>query len=173
MVTEDLKWEANTLYICAKALKKMWILRRMKILNIEPYILLDVYIKEIRSVLELAVPAWHSALTQKQTASIERVQKIAVSIILSDSLSGRCEYSYDMGLVILDIEPLEVRRFKLCKKFAKKTLKSRHTDIFRRNPNQYCTRLRPEFQTNKCNTHRFYNSPINYLTRILNGEELS
>ena len=173
MMTEDLKWEANTLYICAKAFKKMWILRRMKILNVEPYILLDVYTKEIRSVLELAVPAWHSALTQKQTASIERVQKVAVSIILSDPITGRCEYSYDMGLVILDIEPLEVRRFKLCKKFAKKTLKSRHADIFSRNRNQHYTRLRPEFLSNKCNTERFYNSPVNYLTRILNGEDLS
>ena len=46
--------------------------------------MLDVYTKEIRSVLELAVPSWHSALTQKQIATIERVKKVAVSIILSD-----------------------------------------------------------------------------------------
>ena len=95
----DLKWEANTLYICAKAYKKMWILRRMKILNVEPYILFEVYMKEIRSVLELAVPAWHSALTKKQSIVIERVQKVAVSIILSDPVTGKCEYSYDkLGL---------------------------------------------------------------------------
>ena len=62
----------------------MWILRRIKILKVEPYILLDVCTKEIRSVLELAVPAWHSALTQKQTASVEKVQIIVVSIIMSD-----------------------------------------------------------------------------------------
>ena len=171
VLTDDLKWEANTLYICAKAYRKMWILRRMKILDVEPLILLEVYTKEIRSVLELAVPAWHNALTLKQSAALERVQKVAVSIILSDPTTGKCEYSYDMGLVILNIEPLDVRRFNLCKRFAKKTVKSRHGDIFKTNPNQYYTRLRPEFSTNKCNTERFFNSPINFLTRILNGEE--
>ena len=171
IVTDDLKWEANTLYICAKAYKKMWILRRMKILDVEPLILLEVYAKEIRSVLELAVPAWHNSLTQKQSAALERVQKVAVSIILSDPITGKSEYSYEMGLVILDIEPLDERRLILCKRFAKKTLKSRHGDIFRKNSNQHHTRLRPQFSTNKCNTERFFNSPINFLTRILNGEE--
>ena len=170
-MTDDLNWEANTLYICTKAYRKMWILRRMKILDVEPLILLEVYTKEIRSVLELAVPAWHNALTQKQSAALERVQKVAVSIILSDPITGKCEYSYDMGLVILDIEPLDVRRFNLCKRFAKRTVKSRHGDIFKMNPNQHNTRLRPQFSTNKCNTERFFNSPINFLTRILNGEE--
>ena len=116
----------------------------MKILDVEPSILLEVYTKEIRSVLELA-------LTQKQSAALERVQKVAVSIILSD--------------------PLDVRRYNLCKRFAKRTVKSRHGDIFKTNPNQHFTRLRPQFSTNKCNTERFFNSPINFLTRILNGEE--
>ena len=144
----------------------------MKNHDVEPLILLEVYTKKIRSVLELAVPAWHNALTLKQSAALERVQKFAISIILSDPISGKCEHSYDMGLVILDIEPLDVRRFDLCKRFAqKKTVKSRHSDIFKTNPNQYYTRLRPQFSTNKGNTKRFFSSPINFLTRILNGEE--
>ena len=70
--------------------------------------------------MELAVPAWHSGLTQRQSADIERVQRVAVTIILSDSKTGICNYSYNMALVILDLEPLEVRREKLCIKFAKK-----------------------------------------------------
>ena len=84
MLSDDLKWKRNNEYICKKAYKKMWTLRRMKVLDIEPYVILDVYIKGIRSVLELAVPAWHTGLTQKQSADIERVQRVAVSIILSD-----------------------------------------------------------------------------------------
>ena len=71
MVTNDLKWEANTQYICAKAFKKIWILRRMKKLDIEPRDILEVYMKEVRSILELAVPAWHSGLTLKQEVDIE------------------------------------------------------------------------------------------------------
>ena len=72
------------------------------------------------------MPAWHSGLTLKQTADIERVQRVAVNIILSDSNTGLCEYSYN--IVILDIEPLEARRLKLCQKFAKQTLKTRHAN---------------------------------------------
>ena len=68
-----------------------------------------------------------------------------MSIILSDHKTGFTQYSYDMALVILDIDPLEVRRFKLCQKSAKQTLKSRHADIFRANQNQHNTRMKPEF----------------------------
>ena len=112
--------------------------------------------------------------TVKQSATIERVQKVAVSIILSDHKTGRSCYTCDMAFVILDIEPLEVRRFKLCQKFAKKTLKSRqHANLFRTNHNLHNTRHRSEFFTNRCNIWRYFKSPVNYLTRILNNEEES
>ena len=171
VITADLKWSQNTEFICKRAYKKMWTLRRMKVLDIEPYVILDVYQKEIRSVLELAVPAWHSGLTQKQSSDIERVQRVAVSIILSDCNTGVSEYSYDMALVILNIEPLDVRREKLCKTFAKKTLKSRHSDMFSDNKNPHDTRNKPDYLQPHCNTKRFYNSPLNYLTRLLNSEK--
>ena len=171
VITADLKWSQNTEFICKRAYKKMWTLRRMKVLDIEPYVILDVYQKEIRSVLELAVPAWHSGLTQKQSSDIERVQRVAVSIILSDCNTGVSEYSYDMALVILNIEPLDVRREKLCKTFAKKTLKSRHADMFSDNKNPHDTRNKPDYLQPHCNTKRFYNSPLNYLTRLLNSEK--
>ena len=129
MITSDLKWAVNTEYICKKAYKRMWILRRMKVLDIEPLVMLEIYEKEIRSILELAVPAWHSGITIKQSDDIERVQKTAVNIILSSSINGKCDMSYDMALVTLSLEPLSVRRDKLCRTFAKKTLKSRHRDI--------------------------------------------
>ena len=170
ILTNDLKWERNIDCICAKAFKKMWTIRRMKVLDVDPHILLDVYIQETRSVLELAVPAWHSGFTKKQAASIERVQRVAVSIILSDSVTGQCDFSYDMALVMLEIEPLKDRREKLCKNFANKTLKSRHADIFTPNPKNHYTRSKPGFQIKKCNSKRCYNSPLNYLTRMLNSD---
>jgi hypothetical protein len=70
-------------------------------------------VKEIRSVLELAVPAWHSGLTLRQSADIERVQRVALYIILSDCNTGTCDFTYDMTLVTLNLEPLEIRREKL------------------------------------------------------------
>ena len=39
--------------------------------------LVEVYIKQARRVLELAVPVWHSSLTVADKLNIERVQKAA------------------------------------------------------------------------------------------------
>ena len=101
IITNDLKWAANTEYVCKKAYKKMWVLRRMKILDVDPLIICEVYTKEIRSLLELAVPAWHSGLTYKQSSDIERVQKVAVKIILSDCTTMKSDFTYEMALVVL------------------------------------------------------------------------
>ena len=171
IITENLKWGANTEYICKRAYQKMWCLRRMKRLDIEPNVILDVYVKEIRAVLELAVPAWHSGLTIKQAADIERVQRVAVNIILSDCNTGLSEFSYTMALVTLDLEPLEVRRRKLCNTFARKSLKSRHSDMFSRNINKHYTRNRVQFSEQNSRTKRCFKSPLNYLTRLLNKTE--
>ena len=38
--------------------------------------------KEIRVHLELSVPVWHSGLTVKLSADIERAQRVAVGIVL-------------------------------------------------------------------------------------------
>ena len=140
-------------------------------MDVDPLLILDVYCKEVRSVLELAVPAWHSGLTLAQSADIERIQRIALNIILSDFKTKRCEYSYDMSLVILDIEPLSVRRDKLCLTFAKKTAKSRHSDMFEEATYFYHTRqTKPTFKEFQSNTKRCFNSPMNYLTRLLNAK---
>ena len=65
MITDNLSWHKNTLYICQKARQKLWILRRMINLGLSDYLLYDVYCKEIRSLVEFAVPVWHPALTLK------------------------------------------------------------------------------------------------------------
>ena len=171
ILTSDLRWEANTEYICRKAYKKMWTLRRMKALHLDPLLIVDVYIKEVRSVLELAVPAWHSGLTVKQSADIERVQRVALHIILSDINTGKSVYNYDMSLVLLDLEPLSVRREKLCLTFAKKTVKSRHCDMFQKKSYVYDTRQATHaYNEHYSNTQRCYKSPLNYLTRMLNEQ---
>ena len=139
----------------------------MKVLNIEPLLILDVYLKEIRAVLELAVPAWHSGLTVKQSSDIERVQRIALHIILSDHRTGECKFSCNMLLVIFDLEPLYVRRDQLCMSFAKKTAKSRHSVMF----HMYDTRqAKHNYKEHNSNTQRCFKSPLNYLTRLLNAE---
>ena len=82
----NLKWAANTAFICKKAYKKIWQIRRMKILGLDSFSILNFYMKEVRVHLELAVPVWHSGLTLKQAADIERVQRVAVGIMLDTAL---------------------------------------------------------------------------------------
>ena len=74
-ISTDLRWEEQTRYLCKKANSKMWMLRRMKILNIEPEIILDFYFKEIRSILEMGCQVFHSGLTKNQSRDIGKLQK--------------------------------------------------------------------------------------------------
>ena len=69
-------------------------------------------------MLELAVPVWHSELTIKQSRDIERVQKIALYIMLGENF-----INYDVACTLVNIEPLNIRREQLCLKFAVKNVK--------------------------------------------------
>ena len=122
VITDDLKWEENTKYICQKARRKLWLLRRMRGLDLTIPQMLDVYCKEVRSILEMCVPVWHSGLTKKQSASIERVQKVAFRIIL-----GPKYISYACALKSLKAKTLQERRLQLCKQFATKNVKSEYS----------------------------------------------
>ena len=77
IICSDLKWISNTTNIVAKANKRLWILRRLINLGATTDDLLEIYTKQIRCVLELAVPAWQSGLTQAEKIDIERIQKCA------------------------------------------------------------------------------------------------
>ena len=76
-------------------------MRRLKILDLEIDILLDFYLKEIRSILEYGVPVWHSGLSRILSNKIERVQKICVSIILCNNTEKHI--SYIVGCTLLGI----------------------------------------------------------------------
>ena len=161
VLSQDLKWQKNTQYICEKAMKRMWTLRRMKSLNLDENLILDTYIKEIRSILELAVPVWHSGLTVKQVRDIERVQKTALFIILGDSF-----VNYEAACTLMAIETLSIRRKKLCLKFSEKDVKKENS-IFYKNPVK--TRSGDRVIEPNCNYGRFRKSSIPYLSRLLNS----
>ena len=75
IIQNDLKWNANTSNICHKGFARLWMLRRLKSLGASMEELVDVYIKQVRSVLELAVPVWEPGLTKSEKGQLERVQK--------------------------------------------------------------------------------------------------
>ena len=51
----DMRWCDNTDIICKKGYSRLWILRRLKGLGANLAELVDIYEKQVRAVLELAV----------------------------------------------------------------------------------------------------------------------
>ena len=84
VLTSNLSWAENTRYIVERCNSKTWMLRRLKNLGATREDLIDVYLKQIRSLAEFAVPVWNSSLTGDDITSIERVQKTAFHLILGE-----------------------------------------------------------------------------------------
>ena len=59
VMSSDMKWSSNTKYIVDRAYSRLWMMRRLKNLGVGPDDMNDVYLKQVRSALELAVQAWH------------------------------------------------------------------------------------------------------------------
>ena len=83
-----MKWNAHIEDMVTRANKKLWILRRLSFLGASQTDLLDIYTKQIRSILEYAVPAWHGSTSQADKCDIERVQISACHIILGKQDQG-------------------------------------------------------------------------------------
>ena len=167
IIRNDLSWGPNTDYIVQKANRKLWCLRRLRKLGASTRDLLEVYTKQVRCQLEYAVAAWHPGLTNEDRLKIERVQKSACCIIL-----GQEYKSYRKALKQLNLETMFERRNRLCKTFAKKALKHpKFSKWFKPNLKKSSTRNVPnKFCDVVARTDRFKESPISYLTNILNNQ---
>ena len=164
IISQNLSWQKNTEYICEKARKKIWILRRMVNMDMDIQTIFDVYTKEVRSILELAVPVWHSGLTRLQSKDIERIQKISFKIIL-----GPVYENYTQACKYLATHSLEDRRVKLCLKFGRKNLKSENS-LFKKVAKNVNTRQSAKLvQEYRCRTSKYKKSSIPYLARLLNS----
>ena len=166
-LTTDLRWSDHTSYLCKNAASRFWMLRRMKLLKIDPSIIVDFYFKEIRSICEMAGQVFHSGLTKKQSYDIESIQKKSLKIILGNLYS-----TYEEACTLLSAEPLADRRLSQCLTFVKRAVKSGlHTDIFIPASSSIKTRSGQNLvKEYTCNTKRFFNSPLVYLSRIYNEE---
>ena len=140
---------------------KLRMLRRMKILRIDPDIITDFYFKEIRSICEMACQVFHSGLTKNQSRDIESIQKRALKLILGDLYSG-----YEEACTLMSAEPLSDRRDSLCLTFVKRAVRGgRHKDIFTPAGGASITRSNDkgvqQYQL-------FFNSPLVSLSRLYN-----
>ena len=168
VITSDLKWNSNTKNRTSRAYSKLWLLRRLKRLGTPVPELVDSYFKQVRSILELAVPVWNPGLTVANSNSLERVQKSALAVIL-----GKNYTSYNNALKTLELETLKERRESICLKFG---LKSRQNPNFKNwfqdNPgavNGVKTRNVVNFRPVWTQTRRYGKSPLPYLTELMNN----
>ena len=164
-ISSNLSWSAHVDDITKRATKKLWVLICFKSLGGSTEQLLTVYQTRVRSTLEFAAPVFHSGLTKDQSRQIEIVQKKAFAIILAKNYT-----SYESALLSLNLERLDVRRTNLSYNFAAKCVKSsKHKSMFPPNPTYRPNmRNRKPYKEHSCNTSRYFNSPIPYLSRLLN-----
>ena len=87
ILSDDLKWQKNTDFITRKAMKKMWILRRLKHMNMSTSFLIDMYTKEVKFMLEQAVPIWNAGLTVQQVRAIDEYRKLRYTSFLTSATS--------------------------------------------------------------------------------------
>ena len=78
IITDDLKWNLNTMNIVKKANARMELVRKMASFGTSVDDLKNIYFLFIMSLLE------HSGLTEENSNDLERVQKLAVKIILGE-----------------------------------------------------------------------------------------
>ena len=165
-LSNDLKWRSNTDTMVKKAYNRLWMIRRLQNHGANLEDLVDIYIKQVRSILEFGVPVWNSGLTKEESSDIERVQKAFFHIALGDGYRN-----YTVALKQGNLDTLENRRTKLCSTFATRSSKHpKHKEWFV--PNQPLgpgTRSqKPDYKVPLSRLSRFKKSPIPYLTNLLN-----
>ena len=165
VITSHLKWKSNTNKLAAKAYKQIWMLRNLKRFGANKGHLVEVYIQQVRSIVEQDFPVWNPGLNQHECQTLERVQRTAVAI-----LRGEVHTSYREALNNLNLETLKIRREKLCLKFAKKANKHpKFKNWFCLNKNSIKTRSpKLPLKEIKTRTKRYRKSPLPYMTNMLN-----
>ena len=136
-------------------------------LDLDSETILDVYFREIRSILEYASVVFHSGLTRKQSDELESVQKLVLRLLTNylklDLLTNEA-YIYFM------MEPLKGRRIDACKTFIRRTLNNPiHSQMFKEYSNCYetCNTFR-KFQVAQARTNRYKTSPLIFLSELAN-----
>lgn len=164
-LTTDMKTETHVNYIVSKCYKRLWAVRKLKNAGVSVEDIIKFYSMKIRSVLESSCPVFHSMLTTEDSNNIERIQKITLRILLGPNYE-----SYDSACQKLNIDSLKTRRENLSLNYALKLLdcpQGKNFFCFTEKKNIFL-RKQPLLQTPLAHTNRYKNSPLPYLTRLLN-----
>ena len=147
----------------------MWLLRRLRLIKLDTELILEYYLKEIRPLVEFGIAISNSGLTKGQVNDLEKVQKVALKIILHEDYT-----SYEVVCTLVNISPLEYRQTELCTNYAVKLYRSpKSSEYFI--PAKKLVNTRSEQQLlvkeQKCNYNRAYNASHNYLARLVNANK--
>ena len=152
-----------------KAYARMRMIQKLKSFGINQEDLVHIYILYIRSILELNCQVWHFSLTSEDESNIERVQKVALYLILHEEYE-----SYENALRLVNLSTLKSRRNDLSLRFAKKSLKHpKASKMFPLNTSIDCNlRGREKFYVQPAKTDRLLHSTIPQLQRALNLDQV-
>ena len=110
IISNDLKWNSHVDSIVRKASKRMYFLRQLKRANVSCNDLVQFYCTCIRPVFEYASPVFHYALPAYLNDELKRIQKRALSIIMSSDIP------YGDALEQIGISTLAHWRRDMCNK---------------------------------------------------------
>ena len=165
LIRDDLSWKSNTHHTVKQAYKRMVILQKLSEFSMANDDLIDIYKIYIRSILESSAVVWHSSITEGERSSIERVQKVALKVILKAAY-----VDYDDALTQTGLQTLDERREELCRRFAQACTKNPKTQkMFPLNPNRINTRHHEKYSVQYARTSRLKYSAIPYMQRLLNS----
>ena len=91
---------------------RLQLLRVVASFGTDPQVMKLIYFHYIRVILEGSCQVWSGGLTARNKRDLERIQKIALKIIIPSM-------KYKQALIYLNLEPLELRRKYLTLRFAR------------------------------------------------------
>ena len=147
-----------------KGYSNLWVLKRLSEFGVSIERLLETYKLRIRVFVEQNVPLWMYNISQKMSNKIERLQKVALYILLGRN----ADKDYFVNLSMLDLDTLKDRRDKIAEKFAGKVLKHpQHRKMF-----QFIlsdrTRSGKKILVPWARTQRYARSTVPSLGRVIN-----
>ena len=181
IITSDLRWRENTAEIRKKVTKKFFMIWKLKQFGFKTEELLTLWKVSLRPIAEYAAPLWHPNLLECNIRTLEKLQKIALGLILGTIYIDHRRYykvngkpvPYIEALKYCNLPTLSERREILTTNFALETYKSGlHTDFFEEeNADRPNTRSKPIVKEHTGNTSRLNRSAIPTMSKIINNSK--
>ena len=164
IISDNLKWHSNTANLVIRCYQRMLILRNLSTFHVPVEDMVNIYCLYIRSVAEQSSVVWSSSITTGEEYDLERIQKVALRIILQENYSN-----YTNALSLANLVTLKARRSILSKRFSIKcTKKERTKDMFPEAVHSVETRFPEKYIVTKAKTSRLAVSAIPSMQRQLN-----